>query len=317
MPANTSTFSGTADVPDILRYCASAPTSRYAIKNDRLYELLTYGDGLPQKHRRLGTGCWNQGGDLLRVVLTYLVQRAFGIHRLPWHHDRSYDGVASDSGPPRDALSLLRDTREVEVICEELRALRDHTHALLKSTGATHVRLRRGLMDRERSNQLNVVRSSAYATRVATMAMIAQHLEKPSFNLPVDVLSSWGYGGYAQYPVVIEREVPIDTVLCFSDALATREASQRNALEPGEWVVLNPAVDGRVSLRTTCVVKCDLTLEPMTKWSKETLDERLETLGLVYGPASSMYSDIHPNPGRARWWRRFPRAWSVLIDAPL
>lgn len=318
MTASTSPSRVVADVRSIQEYCASVPTSRYAIKNNRLYELLTYGDGLPQTHVRLGTGCWNQGNDVLRAVMTYLVQRAFGIHRLPWHHDRSCDAIARDGDPRQDALALLRDTSEVTVICTELRALRDHTHALLKSIGATHVLLRRGLLDCERGNQPHVNRISGYATRVATMARIAEHLNKPSFDLPVDVLSSWGDGGYAHYPVVIEHEVPIDAVLCFSDALATRDTKRGHALESGEWVVVNTAVDGRISLQTTCVVKGDLTLESMAQWSNKTLEDQFKTLGGVYGPASSMYSDYSPTTlGRDRWWRRFSRAWNVLRDAPL
>jgi hypothetical protein len=317
-PPSISQHHRVVDASDIRRYCATQPTSRYAIQNHRLYELLTYGDGLPDAHARLDTGCWNQGNDVLRAVMTYLAQRAFAIHRLPWHHDRSCDEIARDGGASQDALAVLRDANEVTAICKEMRALRDHTHALLKSAGATHVRLRRGLVDRERGSQPQIGGASGYATRVATMAEIAQRLKQPRFHLPVDVLSSWGGGGYAQYPVVIEHEVPIAAVLCFSDALATRVPSRGHALESGEWVVLNTAVDGRMSLRAACVVKCDLTLESMKQWSKETLADQLMSLGRVYGRASSMYSDYHPTTlGSDRWWRRFPRAWNVLKGTPL
>jgi len=320
---DSSTPRRVLDVASLLQQLPPGGPAPFRIETPELYELLTYGDGLPAGYRRLGLGSWNRGDDLLRTVMTYLAQRAFAIHRLPWHHDRSCTERSrdGDDGAEQRAFDFLRDAPRLERACADLRRLQAHTQAILAAKGATHVRLRRGLVDVERTGSPGQrgVRLSGYATRTATLATLAQRLQRPHFDMPVDVLTSWSSGGYSQYDVVIEHEVPIGAVLCFSAALASWAVNAPTpALESGEWVVLNRAIDGRLRLSASCVVKCALELPSMTKWSKKTLLTELAQLSQVYGPAASMYRDGHYGAfGRLPLAARLRRAWGALTQAPL
>lgn len=298
------------DVADVLKHLGEKSFARHRLQSPELYELLTYGDGLPKSRERLDLGNWNGGDALLRAVMTYLAQRAFAVHRLPWHHDRSCERL-THFGTEARALEFMRTFERVEQACKDLQGLKAQTFAALQGVGCTHVRLRRGLRDIEDRGH-GQRHESGYATRFAQAAHIAERLGRADFDIPVDVLTSWGGGGYAQYRVVVEREVPIEDVLCFSEMLASWE-TDRPALESGEWILLNRAVDGRMRFTVPCVVQGQTDPAPFESAKKNALDSKLAELGRVYGPATSMYRDTPSAACReASLLDRARRAWRAF-----
>ena len=124
------------DASEIERKLRSIPDAKLRVEDELVYELLTYGDGESSK---LGIGNWCRGETMAKAVLTYLAMRAFGIHRLPWHHDHSFATVPIDRN--RDsALRVLSDERRVEAACAQLRRLHDHTIAVLRAFAANRRR---------------------------------------------------------------------------------------------------------------------------------------------------------------------------------
>lgn len=279
------------------------------IQDETVYELVTYCDGAP---RRLGFGNWCEGGTLAKAVLTYLAMKAFNVHRLPWHHDHSFSELPF--GGLDRALQLLKEERVVSSACAELRRLHGHTVKLLHQLGVTHVRLRRGLQDaEERPVALGLGLPSGYASRLATMGAIAQRLDRGHIDVPFNVLSSWSACGYSQYSVVIEHDVPVASIAWCSAVLASRDFRYRLAFEGGEWVVLNRAADGRLRLRSDCVVKSDVPIRDIERWPRNSLEEELASCEQTYGSVGSMYRDgpYHALPLTIA--QRLRRSWAVLF----
>lgn len=298
------------DASELERKLRSIPNAKLRVEDELVYELLTYGDGESSK---LGIGNWCRGETMAKAVLTYLAMRAFGIHRLPWHHDHSFAIVPIDRN--RDsALRVLSDERRVEAACAQLRRLHDHTIAVLRACGASHVTLRRGLVDAENKPHGVYGHTSGYATRLAKMAAVAQRLDLREIGVPFDVLSSWSAGGYSFYSVVIEHTLPVESIGWCAAVLATADRSNpdRPASEGGEWVVLNRAIDGRLWLPATCVVKASVKLPDLSRWDSGTLRTELEEDERTYGPLSSMYRDRQHGMNRIGWRERVRRAWELL-----
>jgi hypothetical protein len=292
----------------LLRQCRGA---RVRIEDDLLYELVTYGDGLLT---RAGLGNWCQGECLPKAVLTYLSMRAFDIHRLPWHHDQTFSAVPVDARTD-EAMRLLADEARVERACSELRRLHEHTVNTLLSCGVERVTLRRGLTDSEDRPQMEG-HCTGYATRVATMAEIAQRLGQSHFRLPVNVLSSWSGGGYSHLSVVIEHTFAVEDVAWCDAVLAPADPSDREraAFEGGEWIVLNRAPTGLIHLSSTCVVKKSVKLPDMSRWDVDQLRQQLLEHERTYGTLSSMFRDLHRYPAQLRWRERVRRAWALLRE---
>lgn len=281
-------------VEDLLKQRGIKPLR---IEDPVLYELITYGDGMSRTLKR-NLGSWSHGGRLPQAVLTFLAQRAFAIHRLPWHHDRSHETLPMD-GDPSEALAFMSDQMQVDSACEELRFLRDHTVNSLRSLGITHVRLRRGLTDSDvRVSWVGEPSEhvSGYASRVVTMAALASKLGRKAFNLPMNVLSSWSGGGYTHLSIVVEHEIPVEDVGWCWRTVAPWDEWRTHAAESGEWVIVNRAADGRLALGVSCVVHSRLppnAIPTFAALTKTQMEQELEHLESIYGNATSMYRDVN------------------------
>ena len=319
-----------------------SPDARFALQSDLLYELMTFGDGLQRRWPRAGN--WNQqNGGASRAVLTWLVMRALGVERLPWHHDRVFSGVLPQQW--EGLVDALRDQSELEEATEELQDLHEHTLNTLHRYGLQSVVLARGIDDVGQSWGMGV-KVHGYASKVARMAAAAARLGREAFEVPIDVLSSWSVGGYGHLPVTMQCEVPAESIGWASWLIASRDPGnpQREAVEGGEWVILGRDPGGRLRIPTMHVstierffdpyarsgvrmassatpeqmarlarLKVDPTLHPS---SDSEAEEILRKGAMEYGPMSSCFDD-RPNLRLATlqmpWSQRLRRAAQVLI----
>lgn len=227
---------------------------RFSFKNNTIYQLLTYGDQAPGDiSPRLPISNWNVWSLGTRGILTWLLTEALSLRRWPWHPDYTQQTTPSDIERP-NALSTLEkyfgNATQIESAAEELRRMYDHTQRYFKAQGIKTVVLHRSFGDQADLNH-------RYASWLVSCFKAAQQLERPSFSVPAHILSSWCVGAaYSTYPVTIRVEHPVEDVLCFSELLESKERPDKPALESGEWIIINRALDGCLTLPTNALVNC-------------------------------------------------------------
>ncbi|MDP1999623.1 MAG: hypothetical protein Q8K22_08530 [Rhodoferax sp.] len=287
--------------------------AKYTIKNDFLYELLTYGDGLDDK---FGLSNWNNDHGSARPLLTLIAMRAFDIYRLPWKHDRCFCKAFN-----KDFDSAFRriDEKVIRDAVADAIELYKHTQTCLRSLGCTTIRLNRSLYN-EGQCVAGYATQIGYATFFSQLASAAAQLKRPTFSVPTDILSSWCYGPYGNWSVVIENDIAVEDIAWCSALIASRDRqnSSRKALEDGEWIVLNRSVDGCVTMPSTCVVeRPDVSSPRQKKWHAE--GEECELIALLDQKAfefeqlaSTRHQYMWPAPQQLSFTTRLKRSWALL-----
>ncbi len=213
---------------------ARDPSARWKLESGLLYELITYGDGLERK-RWVHAGNWNNQKEVgPRAVLTWLVMRAFGIHRLPWLNDRVFSCHLPSQAT--EMLDALREPSEVDAACAELRELHEHCVRQLRERGLDPLVLDRSVDDQSTSDIFGT-RYDGYATRLVQQACAAHRLGRLWIKAPFDVLSSWTPGGYPM-PVTMQRASPASEVAWANCFVSSRSNRHDDAVESDEWVVV-------------------------------------------------------------------------------
>lgn len=234
---------GAANFKDLERQIRA---QRFEIKDDLLYACITYGDGLSGKpiagftrHKGLGY-----------ALLAFFVQRALKIDRLPFCGDRIFSNHLQYEWekPYREILGYLTPSR-VDSICQEVKALYDHTQRHLSQKGLSTVVLRRCVYDSKGPFGTEV----GYAELLFKLARACSLVGQQNLQFEMDVLNSYGDDhAYQHFPVAIIHEVPVKDIFYCSNLIHSREPTPLDepgmAVEDGEWVVINRSPTGVIEL---------------------------------------------------------------------
>ncbi|MDZ4105698.1 MAG: hypothetical protein U1D41_05965 [Nitrosomonas sp.] len=211
----------------------------FQIKDNILFDCIGLGKGNSYNPNRV-TG-FNSGKQFGYALLTYFASRALNFRRLPFCEDRIYSQYRSYNENEKNILRSLDDGR-VNAICAELLALYEHTQNHLARASVKVVHIRRELKADERG----------YAETIARLVESAKLLKLPEIQVEMDTLNSFGDEGAYCGEVKLELEIPIEDVLYCSCLVANRPG-QQDTMESGEWVVINRAPTGVVSLPTSSI----------------------------------------------------------------
>jgi hypothetical protein len=223
----------------------------YHIKDDLLYDLITYGDDATRTKNLIKGFTYQKG--IASGILTFLTNRAIDLYRLPFVPDRVYCSIRTrEDGEALKALLATLSPSRVQSLTSEVRDLYDHTQRMLAKAGLTEVVLTRRIRDEYAARPYDV---ENYATKIVREKRIAEFHGQSSIKFEMDTLNSFGDGGYGHYPVMLEVCVPAADVLYCSNLIANRKidyterwVNHNHAVERGEWVVINRAPDGVIEL---------------------------------------------------------------------
>lgn len=234
---------------------AKAKGQQFEIHDDLLYACITYGDGLQQPSVK---GFTVSKGGLGYSLLVFFASRALDLYRLPFCPDRTYEWAPSVSGNAghtlQTILSELSPTR-VEAICAELKALYEHTQRMLRDAGMASVLLKRNIHDVTKGSSRQ---TGGYAELLFKLKEACVILGRESLCFEMDMLNSYGDdGGYSHHPVALRHEIAAEDILYCSNFIRSREntvfGQTKDAVEDGEWVVINRSSTGVVELPTTVI----------------------------------------------------------------
>lgn len=240
---------------DYETFMAKAKDQQFEIHDDLLYACITYGDGLEQPSVK---GFTVSKGGHGYPLLAFFASRALDLYRLPFCPDRTYEWPPSISDRAghelQAALSELSPSR-VESICAELKSLYEHTQRMLRDAGMASVRLKRNITDVTGGSTRQ---KAGYAELLFKLKEACVILGRESLRFEMDILNSYGDdGGYSHHPVALRHEIPAEDILYCSNFIRSREnnlyGQSLDAVEDGEWVVINRATTGVVELPTTAI----------------------------------------------------------------
>lgn len=287
---------------------AKNKNGRWEIDNDLLHDLLTYGDG---SGRVTGLkACWSIGNGfpIVKGIVTWLTMRALKIERLPWMADWPFTFLHHDRKGLEQALDYLRaNPVEVQAACDELCQIYKHTQSFYSGNS---VSLGRGYKnDTHRS-----FRFGDFATTVKRHALAAQLLKQQDISVPQDVITSWGrHWDYTGCVVGVRANIPISQILCSAETLSPRPGQiGSNALESGEFLVLNRNWDGMVQFPAESIMSIDsfnVTAPRNRKEAQDILNEVIPPMrcNLNYRAGDA---DLFASPQTFN--SRLRRAWGVL-----
>ncbi|NHQ86851.1 hypothetical protein HA050_12050 [Iodobacter sp. HSC-16F04] len=250
-PVNYAYFRDRGSIND---FSVHLQNQLFEIKNDLLYSLITYGDLLPKDDKFLPGFTKSKG--VSTALLSFFVGRALDIYRLPFLPDRllttgMYFGEKSNT--LKKILSSL-DRNTVDEITKETLKIYEHTQKCLAKANLKEVILTRRVYDCD--NTRRDTQESNYATLISRMKLAAEFYNETTIKFEMDTLNSFGDdGGYSNYPVTLEFQLPAEDIFYCANFIKNRKNrknsetySHSHAIEPGEWVVINKAIDGIVEL---------------------------------------------------------------------
>lgn len=193
---------------------------------------------------------WPHSKALGAAVLTWLVQQALNVHRLPFMEDRLLAERGNHVAPEEvHALISLLTPEVVAHSVLELRLLYAHVQTELQAKNVSQVALRRGVHDQ---GGLHIHRIDAdsgtrgYAGELVDRRAKAAASGAQEIAVEMDTLNSWSDdGGYGHHPVQLHKVFDIEDVLFCSALIAGRDTD----LESGEWVMINRSPTGIVKFR--------------------------------------------------------------------
>lgn len=259
---------------DYETFMAQVKSQQFEIQDDLLYACITYGEGLQQPSVK---GFTISKGGLGYSLLAFFASRALDLYRLPFCPDRTYEWIPNISGDAGrvlpSALSELSPSR-VESICAELTSLYEHTQRMLRDAGMASVRLKRNIHD---VTQGSLRQKGGYAELLFKLKEACVILGRESLCFEMDTLNSYGDdGGYSHHPVALRQEIAAEDILYCSNFIRSRgnpfPGQTKDAVEDGEWVVINRATTGVVELPTTAIELN--TTDWQDRWERRSRDQK-------------------------------------------
>lgn len=193
---------------------------------------------------------WPHSKALGAIVLTWLVQQALNVHRLPFMEDRLLAGHGDNVR--RDEVLAMISLLTPEAVAEsvrELQRLYAHVQTQLKAKNVGRVALRRGVQDQSGAAIQGIDTDSGtrgYAGELVDRRAKAAASGAQEIAIEMDTLNSWSDdGGYSHHPVQLHKVFDIEDVLFCSALIAGRDTD----VESGEWVMINRSPTGIVKFR--------------------------------------------------------------------
>lgn len=294
------------------------PSHRFELKDPLLRRLLLLGEPTPPGQPTLVA--WPVGKLLGAALLTWFVQQALGIRRLPFCEDRLLSSVSRYERP--SLLAVLEDLTpaRVETILDEVRRLYAHTQEQLRLKGVGEVNLRRHIDELEpvsgdlgRAALHAGAQHRGQAGQFAQLRLAADALGRETVDLDMDTLNSWGDdGGYAYRAVHLYCTVPAADILLATELVGGAE----RGLESGEWIVINRSPTGVVSVPTHCLdvqgLDQERSLQMLTRHTPERVLAQYQPLVLRAGVSLGRTPDQGRPAFFASWSFRLRRAWRLL-----
>lgn len=234
------------------------PPHRFIIKDPLLRMLLIPGAPVPAGWPKIGA--WTIGKRKSGSLLTWFVQRALDVRRLPFCEDRLLSEKVFEH---REAVEVIKalTAEQVASTTSDVRALYEHTQAQLAAKQLKQVSLRRHLRDVTRDrNSYSYQAPATAAGEVSRLRLAAHALGQLSIEFDMDTLNSWGDdGGYSHFDVHLHGLIAAQDVL-----YAAELVEQTPMQESGEWVIINRSPTGIVSFPASDVEVQGLTLDDAT-----------------------------------------------------
>ncbi|EQD24256.1 MAG: hypothetical protein D084_Lepto4C00513G0009 [Leptospirillum sp. Group IV 'UBA BS'] len=216
---------------------------RYDIKNDLLYECITYGEGLTKRQFPLhrSSGGFMKGKGIGYVLLVFFARRVFqDIYRYPMCEDRNFSKLSNkDKMLALKILSSLSKP-QIDSILAELTELYNHTQRNILDQNITNITLARRIKNSD---------DNKYAECMIRRIEIASSEKKDVIDVEMDTLNSYGDdGGYPHFPMKITQTIHPKTIFYCSNLIRNRANDNDKAVESGEWVVINDSPTGIIQL---------------------------------------------------------------------
>lgn len=216
------------------------PPHRFIIQDPLLKMLLIPGAPVPSGFPKIGA--WTIGKRKSGSLLTWFVQRALDLRRLPFCEDRLLTEMIFDNEEVEQIIKALTPAQVVSTT-NEVRELYKHTQAQLAAKGLKKVSLRRHLRDNAQDRHAyGFQERETSAGELVRLRLAAFALGCSTIQLDMDTLNSWGDdGGYGHFPVHLHALIPAEDVL-----YAAELVEQTSNQESGEWVIINRSPSGIV-----------------------------------------------------------------------
>lgn len=231
------------------------PSHRFIITDPLLKMLLLPVKSAPDGWPMIES--WSTGKHKSGALLTWFVQQALGLKRLPFCEDRL---LTENRFKPEDLFQIVNalTPAQVEATTKDVLALYQHTQTQLKKKGLTEISLRRAIAEKE--GQSSFGNPATTAGVFSRLRLAAYALGKTTIQLNMDTLNSWGDDdGYRHYPVYLYGLIPAKDIL-----YATELVEQPDKHESGEWVAINRSSSGVAEFATSNVEAWKLNLDETT-----------------------------------------------------
>lgn len=277
------------------------PSHRFIITDPLLKMLLLPVESAPDGWPMIEP--WSNGKHKSGALLTWFVQQALGLKRLPFCEDRLLTEI-ENRFQPKELVQIVNalTPAQVEATTKDVLALYQHTQTQLKKKALTEVSLRRTIADK--------VDTSYWCNRETTagvfsrLRLAAYALDQSTIQLNMDTLNSWGDDGcYSQNPVELYALIPAHDIL-----YAAELVEQPQKQEAGEWVAINRSCNGVVEFAVTNVEVPSLTLDQPTVQANFPNNSAQEFWG--------KYQPLVFRTGQSSGTERFQQAgWSMPVSA--
>lgn len=192
---------------------------------------------------------FNASKDCGYVILSYFAQKLFNIERLPFCTDRVADKTIfyakENTRPLVKALQLLTNEQIADIL-KECEALYEHTQLKLREEGLNKVRLVRNIsIDSDNNSGWNY----RYQATLYRYIEAAKFLGLAEVQLEMDTLNSFtNSDDEYRYLSDIVLSLDVDARDVFYCSALIDSPHQNNIVEGNEWVVVNRACNGLVTI---------------------------------------------------------------------
>ncbi|MEI8657061.1 hypothetical protein [Vibrio sp. Hal054] len=229
---------------------------------------------------------FNASKDCGYVILSYFAQKLFNIERLPFCTDRVVNKSIfyglDNTRPLVKALQLLSNEQIADIL-RECEALYEHTQLKLREQGLNKVRLVRNISIESENNDWD----HRYQDTLFRYIEAAKFLGLAEVQIEMDTLNSFtNSDGEYRYLSDIVLSLDVDARDVFYCSALIDSPHQNNIVESNEWVVVNRACNGLVTIPLESIEIMERNFKRDTKLDEtgaRAIVERYTPLSLRHG----------------------------------